>query len=227
MRVLRRAAVAVLLIPLLTVLGTVVQGATATPAAAAVPDDKGPVGWETYRRLDRLLTLSAGTRTKQFSSFGRDGSNDDGFGGTYSCLRIDGGCVLAEDRGPGEIQSIWFTRDEGDVSATGWIRIELDGVTVVDTGLQNLVNGNLGAPFSWPLVTNADQTSGGVTVKVPMPYRSSMPGSRASRSPGSRSPCSPSPGSSRRWPGSSTRASSTRAAPTTVPGTSWTPSPRW
>ncbi|MEU0552428.1 DUF2961 domain-containing protein [Dactylosporangium sp. NPDC006015] len=168
MRVLRRAAVAILLIPLLTVIGA------APPAVAAVADDKGPVGWETYRRLDRLPTLSAGTRTKQFSSFGHDGSNDDGFGGTYSCLRVDGGCVLAEDRGPGEIQSIWFTRDEGNVSATGWIRIELDGVTVVDTGLQNLVNGNLGAPFSWPLVTNADQTSGGVTVKVPMPYRSSM-----------------------------------------------------
>ncbi len=37
-----------------------------------------------------------------------------------------------------------------------------------------MVNGDLGAPFVWPLVTNADQTSGGVTIKVPMPYRDSM-----------------------------------------------------
>ncbi|GAA3219965.1 DUF2961 domain-containing protein [Dactylosporangium siamense] len=168
MRLLRRTVVAALLLPLLMAV------AAPAPAGAAVPDDKGPVGWDTYRRLDRLPTLSAGTRTKQFSGFGRDGSNDDGFGGTYSCLRTDGGCTIAEDRGAGEIQSIWFTRDNGDVSATGWIRVELDGVTVVNTGLQNLVNGNLGAPFVWPLVTNADQTSGGVTVKVPMPYRTSM-----------------------------------------------------
>ncbi|MEH1163821.1 DUF2961 domain-containing protein [Micromonospora sp. CPCC 205539] len=139
-----------------------------------VADDKGPTGWEVYRRLDRLPELAAGSRTRQFSSFGRDGSNDDGFGGTYSCLRQAGGCVIAEHRGAGEIQSIWFTRDGGDVSATGWIRIELDGVTVVNTSLATLVNGGLGRPFVWPLVSNADQTSGGVTVKVPMPYRQSM-----------------------------------------------------
>ncbi|MFI1197804.1 DUF2961 domain-containing protein [Micromonospora sp. NPDC020750] len=152
-----------------------------TDAAAAVADpavtvaaDKGPTGWDTYRRLDRLPELSVGTRTRQFSSFARDGSNDDGFVGTYSCLRQASGCVLAEDRGAGEVQSIWFTRDEGNVSATGWIRIELDGVVVVDTGLQNLVDGGLGSPFVAPLVSNADQTSGGVTVKVPMPYRDSM-----------------------------------------------------
>ncbi|MGK5741180.1 DUF2961 domain-containing protein [Micromonospora sp. URMC 103] len=144
------------------------------PGALAVADDKGPTGWDAYRRLDRLPELAAGARTQQFSSFGRDGSNDDGFVGTYSCLRQSGGCVIAEDRGAGEIQSIWFTRDGGNVSATGWIRIELDGVTVVDTGLPNLVDGGLGSPFVAPLVSNADQTSGGVTVKVPMPYRTSM-----------------------------------------------------
>jgi len=140
----------------------------------AVAADKGPVGWDVYRRLDRLPELAAGSRTRQFSSFARDGSNDDGFSGAYSCLRQSGGCVIAEDRGPGEVQSIWFTRDGGNVGATGWIRIELDGVTVVDTSLQRLVDGGLGHPFVFPLVTNADQTSGGVTVKVPMPYRESM-----------------------------------------------------
>ncbi|MFJ6155099.1 DUF2961 domain-containing protein [Micromonospora profundi] len=143
-------------------------------SAFAVADDKGPTGWDTYRRLDRLPELAAGTRTHQFSSFGRDGSNDDGFVGTWSCLRQSGGCVIAEARGPGEVQSIWFTRDEGDVRATGWIRIELDGVVVVQADLQALVDGRLGSPFVAPLVSNADQTSGGVTIKVPMPYRDSM-----------------------------------------------------
>ncbi|MBB5868291.1 hypothetical protein F4553_001670 [Allocatelliglobosispora scoriae] len=168
-RLLRAAATAVTALLLIGLSPQV----PAVAALAAAPD-KGPVGWDVYRRLDRLPSLAAGARTAQFSGFGRDGSNDDGFSGAYSCLRTSGGCVLAEDAGPGEVESIWFTRDNGDVTATGWIRIELDGVTVVDTGLQNLVNGGLGAPFSFPLVTNADQTSGGVTVKVPMPYRQSM-----------------------------------------------------
>ncbi|WP_158888835.1 DUF2961 domain-containing protein [Amycolatopsis anabasis] len=151
-----------------------------TPALAA-PAGNGPVGWETFRQLDRLPDLaSPGVETRQFSSFARDGSNNDGFNGTYSCLRTDGsGCVLAEDSGPGEIGSIWFTQatnglPAGNVSATGWIRIELDGHAVVDRSLQELVDGRQGAPFSFPLVANAAQSSGGVYIKVPMPYRNSM-----------------------------------------------------
>ncbi len=153
--------------------GLTMAAPDAGPSAAAV--DKGPVGWETYRRLDRLPLLGTGVATRQFSSFGRDGSNDhDGFSGAYSCLRQSNGCVLAEDRGPGEVGSIWFTRDGGNVSATGQITIELDGRTVVSRSLQDVVNGGLGAPFVWPLVANADQSSGGVYIKVPMPYRDSM-----------------------------------------------------
>jgi hypothetical protein len=149
--------------------------ALAPSASAAAANDKGPIGWDVYRRLDRLPYLGPGSQTRQFSSFGRDGSNDDGFVGTYSCLRTTStGCVIAEDRGPGEVQSIWFTRDNGNVTATGRIIIELDGQVVVNALLQDLVNGLLGAPFAVPLVSNAEQTSGGVTVKVPMPYRDSM-----------------------------------------------------
>jgi Protein of unknown function (DUF2961)/FG-GAP-like repeat len=145
-----------------------------TPAPTATASN-GPVGWDTYRRLDLLPDLASGSQTRQFSSFARNGSNDDGFVGRFSCLRTNGpGCVLAEDRGPGELQSIWFTRDNGDVTATGSIRVVLDGVTVLNANLQSVVDGDLGAPFTWPLVTNADQTSGGVTIKVPMPYRESM-----------------------------------------------------
>jgi hypothetical protein len=90
-------------------------------------------------------------------------------------LRTTGsGCVIAEDSGPGEISSIWFTRDNGDVSATGRITIVLDGRTVLDDSLQNVVNGGHGAPFVSPLVANADQSSGGVYIKMPMPYRGSL-----------------------------------------------------
>ncbi|HEY3558057.1 MAG TPA: DUF2961 domain-containing protein [Kribbella sp.] len=147
-----------------------------TTASAAPPgNDNGPVGWDVYRNLDRLPELQTGIRTKQFSSFGRDGTNNDGFDGTYSCLRTtDAGCVIAEDSGPGEVASIWFTRDGGNVSKTGTITVELDGKQVLRGSLQDIVDGKLGAPFSYPLVANAVQTSGGVYIRVPMPYRSSM-----------------------------------------------------
>ncbi|MFC7880008.1 DUF2961 domain-containing protein [Isoptericola sp. NPDC057391] len=133
------------------------------------------MGWDTYRQLDRIDEVTTGVATGQFSSYDRTGGNDDGFVGTYSCLRTtDVGCVIAERTGPGEIDSIWFTRDGGDVSATGNIRIELDGEVVLDAPLQDVVDGELGAPFVYPFVANADQSSGGVYIKVPMPYRESM-----------------------------------------------------
>ncbi len=133
-------------------------------------------GWDVYRNLDKLSLLDINSKTLQFSSFDRTGGNTkDGFDGTYSYLRREGSeYVIAEHIGAGEVQSIWFTRDGGNVSKTGKIMIELDGELVVDTSLQGLVNGDLGAPFVFPFVANADQTSGGVTIKVPMPYKKSM-----------------------------------------------------
>ncbi|MFC5826324.1 glycoside hydrolase family 172 protein [Nonomuraea insulae] len=154
-----------------------VTGVLAVPAQAeaASRSAKGPVGWEVYRRLDRLPELPAGVQTKQFSSFDRAAGNNDGFEGTYSCLRTTAeGCVIAEHTGAGEVQAIWFTRDGGDVTGTGKITVELDGRKVVEASLQDLVNGRLGAPFAYPLVGNADQSSGGVYVEVPMPYTRSM-----------------------------------------------------
>jgi hypothetical protein len=137
------------------------------------------VGWDTYRRLDRLPYLSPDTQSLQVSSFDRSGGDFDistgNKNGTGGCLASgDAGCVIAEDRGAGEVDSIWFTRDGGNVTALGTIRIELDGQTVIDAPLQSLVDGGLGAPFVWPLVANAAQSPGGVYVKVPMPYRESM-----------------------------------------------------
>ncbi|MFI7061474.1 DUF2961 domain-containing protein [Kribbella sp. NPDC050124] len=165
-RVAALALSALLALPVLT---------TPSTASAAQADVNGPVGWDVYRNLDRLPELQTGIRTKQFSSFGRDGTNNDGFDGKYSCLRTTAeGCVIAEDEGPGEVGTIWFTRDDGNVTRTGTITIELDGKPVIHTSLQDLVDGKLGAPFVFPLVANAKETSGGVYVRVPMPYQRSM-----------------------------------------------------
>jgi hypothetical protein len=157
-----------------------IASAGAAPAEPVVHGNgERAVGWDTYRRLDRLPYLGSDTETLQVSSFDRTGGdfdittgNQNGGGG---CLASGGvGCVIAEDRGAGEVDSIWFTRDSGNVSRMGAIRVDLDGQTVIDTSLQSLVGGGLGAPFVWPLVANAAQSPGGVYVKVPMPYRQSM-----------------------------------------------------
>lgn len=150
----------------------------ASPASAALttPDPngtaKGPVGWDIYRHLDRLAEVPIGVQTKQFSSFDRAGGNGD----FNRCLGTTsgGGCILAEASGAGEIDNIWSTKNGGDVTSTGNITIVLDGKTVVHAPFQDVVNGKLGAPFVYPLVANADQSSGGVNINVPMPYRSHM-----------------------------------------------------
>src|SRR6201997_3130533 len=160
-----------------------IAGVAAAGTARAEPLSTGSgetaIGWDTYRRLDRLPYLSADTQTLQVSSFDRSGGDFDistgNRNGTGGCLASGGaGCVIAEDRGAGEVDSIWFTRDGGNVTRIGTIRIDLDGRTVIDAPLQSLVDGGLGAPFVWPLVANAVQSPGGVYIKVPMPYRQSM-----------------------------------------------------
>ncbi|OBJ35050.1 hypothetical protein A5621_18015 [Mycobacterium colombiense] len=178
MSVAARASSAVFALLLLIIPGAGVAGAE--PAA---PDTNRSgarmVGWDTYRRLDRLPYLNAGSQTLQVSSFDRSGGDFDistgNRNGSGGCLGPGGaGCVIAEDHGAGEIDSIWLTRDGGNVRALGNIRIELDGQAVVDAPLQSLVDGKLGAPFVWPLVANAAQSPGGVYIKVPMPYQRSM-----------------------------------------------------
>ncbi|MGI8680036.1 MAG: DUF2961 domain-containing protein [Jatrophihabitans sp.] len=137
---------------------------------------KGPIGWDTYRSLDRLPTLTHGVRTDQFASTDPTGGNND----FRHCLSVrpDGGCTLAQRNDAGEIDSIWATDiyngDAGNETAAGNIHIVLDGQTVLDAPLQSVVNGKLGAPFVFPLVADQNQSSGGVYIKVPMPYRTSM-----------------------------------------------------
>ncbi len=163
-----------LTLALVLVIGAFASGtaptAAATPGSApqsapkSEPVRHGAVGWDTYRQLDRLAEIGGDSRALQFSSFDRTDGNNDGFDGAHSCLRETGdGCVIAEHQGAGEIASIWFTRDGGDVTNTGKITIELDGETVVDASLQKVVDGELGAPFVYPLVANADQSSAACT----------------------------------------------------------------
>jgi len=192
--------------PIVTALVAVVVAATMTvlvdrPEVMAEPAAEGArAGWQTYRDMDGLATLRSGEESKQFSSFDRAGTNDDGFFDSYSCLRRnDEGCVLADETGAGEIASIWMVGDippggeeppgsradaaaaakskvalEADKYADNHIKIELDGKVVLDARIGDVVEGRLGAPFAWPLVGGVLDTKGGMVIKVPMPYRSSM-----------------------------------------------------
>jgi len=145
------------------------------PAAPASASAKGPVGWDVYRRLDLLPLLREEERTRQFSSYDRTGLNDDGSNGTYSCRRrVADGCLIAERDGPGQLESIWFTRDLGDLAGTGRLRVRVDGREVVDAPLTDVLRGRLGGPFAFPFVADSDRSSGGGYVKVPMPFRRSM-----------------------------------------------------
>ncbi|TCO53082.1 glycoside hydrolase family 172 protein [Actinocrispum wychmicini] len=168
-----RSLLASTVVPVLVI--AFAPGAASAAPRLADTGDKGPIGWQVYRDLNQLSRLRPGAIMRQFSSFDRTGGNDDGFNGTYSCLRTTAtGCVIAERTGAGQIDSMWFTRDFGSMVNNGRIKIELDGTVVLDQLLQDVVNGKLGAPFVWPLVGNGEDTSGGSVIKVPMPYRESM-----------------------------------------------------
>ena len=142
------------------------------PAQSTSDPSKGPVGWDNYRHLDQLPNLPIGVQTQQFSSTDPSGQNGD-FSHTLG-RAPDGSSILARHNGPGEIDGIWTTSNGGDVTQTGNIRIVLDGQTVLDAPEQSVVNGVLGAPFVYPLVANASQSSGGDYIDVPMSFQSSM-----------------------------------------------------
>ena len=98
-----------------------------------------------------LTRLRPGVKCKMFSSYDRTGGNNDGFSGTYSKLRVEGGrSVLAEMAGAGCIHRIWFTHSEHKVDGLlerkgERIRIFLDGKKepALDVPLEDMFSGNL------------------------------------------------------------------------------------
>jgi D-arabinan exo alpha-(1,3)/(1,5)-arabinofuranosidase (non-reducing end) len=133
---------------------------------------KGPIGWDSYRRLDLFPNMRSNTETRDFSSTDPAQANGD-FNHPFR-VTSNGQYVIAEANGPGEIVSIWSTINGGDVTNDGAITIQLDGKVVLSANYQQLVSGALGAPWVWPLVGNLYDTSGGAQIKVPMPYTKSM-----------------------------------------------------
>jgi len=66
-------------------------------------------------RIDLLPKYIMDGTVEQFSSYDRTGGNDDGFEGTYSFIRLEGGDqVIAEMTGPGVINRIWTPTPTAD-----------------------------------------------------------------------------------------------------------------
>ena len=158
------------LLALLSVATLIMLTIVSSPASAATAPNavSGSTSLDSYRELDQLPYLDSGAQTREFSSFDRSGGNND-----FDNPLGDNadGSILAEHDGPGEIDQIWTT---GNVPSVGTVKIVLDGRTVLDTSMENLVDGGLGGPFSYPLVANDDQSSGGFYVAVPMTFTKSM-----------------------------------------------------
>jgi hypothetical protein len=137
---------------------------------------RGPAGWDSLRRLDLLPFARQGVRTLQASSADPTGNGDDGYTGRYSCLHhVAMGCLMAEHRGPGELESLWSAGDEHEqiLPSGRWI-IELDGRVVVDRTLLSLSSGTLASPFVFPLALGVRDAWGGWSINVPMPFRKEM-----------------------------------------------------
>jgi hypothetical protein len=147
----------------------------ANPTQAAI-SSRGPVGWQSYRRLDLLPLLREGVSTYQASSADPTGQNDDGFSGRYSCVhRIRLGCVMAQHTGPGELESVWTAGNQmAQPGASGRLMIQLDGRTVVDQTWPQLTSGQPVSPFAFPLALAPNESWGGSSIQVPMTFRHSM-----------------------------------------------------
>lgn len=172
----RSLAIAITVVSCVIGVGAPAAASPQPPSAiGAAVLGKGPVGWDTYRQLDRLPEMNSGVATTQFASTDPAGANHDFWDGPQHCLHlIIGRCVIAEHTGAGEVDGLWFTWHGGDVRSVGAISIVLDGLPVLHAPLQDVVDGKLGGAFTYPLVGNADQSSGGVYIAVPMPFRHSM-----------------------------------------------------
>src|SRR4051812_1006494 len=137
----------------LVLLTLLAQSVRAEPSAARSGTAAGYITAGTPSELSDLGLLARlrhpGVQAVGFSSYDRTGGNNDGFKGTYSRVREEGGdSVLAEVAGPGIVQRIWFTHTSGERPGlldgkNEHIRVYLDGRAppALDLPLEQLLSG--------------------------------------------------------------------------------------
>ncbi len=107
-----------------------------------------------------------------FSSFDRDGGNDDGFSSRFSYIRRENDeFVVAETAGAGAVRRIWMTWPGRDVR----LRVYLDGFPEprLDLPVSQLFSGN-GATFQKPHVGSFEELGGVGYCYVPIPFAKSV-----------------------------------------------------
>ena len=132
---------------------------------------QNPYRWtdelELLKSIDRLPEYRTGSYVESFSSYDRKHGNDDGFDGTYSFIRKEGGkLVLAEMQGPGVIDRIWTPTPNDNM-----LYFYFDGKKEPSLKLKfsDLFSGKV-YPFIKPLCSNE---VGGFFCYVPITYAKS------------------------------------------------------
>lgn len=148
------------------------MAACGSPPAPERPAAESPFGLiGELRQLYRVAELPRyrpGSVVAQESSYDRTGGNDDGFAGTYSSLRQEGGAlVLADLEGPGVVHRIWTPTPTERL-----IAFYFDGEDTprVRVPFVDLFSGEV-EPFKRPLVGNE---VGGYYCYLPIPYARSL-----------------------------------------------------
>jgi hypothetical protein len=119
-------------------------------------------------------SISIGVESRQFSSFDREGGNDDGFSGRYSALYTEAAeYVIFDALGPGRLNTLWFTSGAGGTRPLnqGQIRFYFDDELTprADLDSDRLFSGSEPG-FPSDLVFDNSRSTGGFVSFVPMPF---------------------------------------------------------
>lgn len=167
------------------------EGSTNPGAPSGVPPRPGPSDTRlprvappfdpvsTAEAIDAWPLLVPGVSARSVTSYDRSGGNDDGFGGTYSTLYVDGRNehVVFDELGPGVLRTLWLTSAlDGDAPlGVGQLRFYFDDEEQprITIDADALFAGTT-PPFVAPLVAANQTTSGGFASWAPLAYRSRL-----------------------------------------------------
>ncbi|MBI2890035.1 MAG: DUF2961 domain-containing protein [Nitrospirae bacterium] len=148
--------------------------------------EKGPTGLQAFEAMDALPRVRRGVRAVEFSSYDRQGYNDNGFTGTEEFLYLDseGATVLMDAVGPGSIQSMfiawWNTGvtkeiEQSILAKLGHTQIFLDGSASPTIDLPpDAFFDKKHSPFLAPFVFGAEESGLGTSSYLPIPFRESI-----------------------------------------------------
>ncbi|OCT12584.1 hypothetical protein A8709_32745 [Paenibacillus pectinilyticus] len=129
-----------------------------------------PYGLSQMSQFDRLPYLNTDSYSGEVSSYATNGDNNDGFySKNFLYQDTNGEYVMADIKGPGELNKIWFT---GSVDQdTNYIKVYLNNSTTpsINTTFRNFFSGSYGALLS-PITTDNTHNAGGFVSYLPIPF---------------------------------------------------------